>query len=243
MTDDFADARKGGRRTGGVPCAELEAGEPWQPTPTNSVGTERVSRRGFLQGAALLASLAAAPGAQAQAAKETPPQKLSLTINGKPEMLDVDTRTTLLDLLRERLDLTGTKKGCNHGQCGSCTVLANGRRINACLSLALSYQGQSITTIEGLANGEQLHPVQQAFLDHDGYQCGYCTPGQIVSAVATIEEAKKGQPSQVTRDLGQTGPIELTPEEIKERMSGNICRCGAYPGIVAAVRQAAGAQA
>ncbi len=241
MTDDFATARQGGRRAGSAPCEEPQAREDWQPVPVNTVGVEQVTRRGFFQGAALIAGLAAAPAAPAQTAKAAPPQKLSLTINGKPETLEVDTRTTLLDLLRERLDLTGTKKGCNHGQCGSCTVLANGRRINACLSLALSYAGQSITTIEGIANGDVLHPVQQAFLDHDGYECGYCTPGQIASAVAVLEEAKKGEPSQVTRDLRRTGPIELTPEEIKERMSGNLCRCGAYPGIVAAVRQAAGA--
>ncbi len=245
MADDFATARQGGRRTGAPPCEEPEAREDWQPVPGNSVGTERVTRRGFLQGAALVAGLAATPAvpASAQAINAVPMQKLSLTINGKPEALEVDTRTTLLDLLRERLDLTGTKKGCNHGQCGSCTVLANGRRVNACLSLALSYQGQSITTVEGLAKGEELHPVQQAFLDHDGYQCGYCTPGQVVSAVALLEEARKGQPSQVTPNLQVLSPIQLTPEEIKERMSGNICRCGAYPGIVAAIQQAAGAQA
>jgi xanthine dehydrogenase YagT iron-sulfur-binding subunit len=140
--------------------------------------------------------------------------------------------------LREEMALTGTKKGCDHGQCGACTVLAGGRRINSCLALALSYDGEEITTIEGLAQGEQLHLVQQAFLDTDGYQCGYCTPGQIVSAVGLLNEAKKGAPSFVTHDLSREGPIELTEPEIRERMSGNICRCGAYPGIVAAVRMA-----
>ena len=142
---------------------------------------------------------------------------------------------TLLDLLRERLGLTGTKKGCDHGQCGACTVLANGRRINSCLSLAVVHQGEQITTIEGLAKGDELHPVQAAFIEHDGFQCGYCTPGQICSAVALLEEAKRGDASFVTADLTRTGPAELTAQEIRERMSGNICRCGAYPGIVAAI--------
>ncbi len=136
--------------------------------------------------------------------------------------------------------MTGTKKGCDHGQCGSCTVIAGGRRINSCLSLALVHQGDTVTTIEGLAHGDQLHPVQTAFLEHDGYQCGYCTPGQIMSAVALLDEVRKGQPSQVTPELRKAGPVELTPDEIKERMSGNLCRCGAYPGIVAAVQQAYG---
>jgi xanthine dehydrogenase YagT iron-sulfur-binding subunit len=161
---------------------------------------------------------------------------LELTINGKPHKLNLDPRVTLLDLLRENLGLTGTKKGCDHGQCGACTVLANGRRINSCLSLAVVHQGDQITTIEGAAQGAQLHPVQAAFIEHDGFQCGYCTPGQICSAVALLEEAKRGDASYLTTDLKQTGPAELTPQEIRERMSGNICRCGAYPGIVAAIR-------
>ena len=133
--------------------------------------------------------------------------------------------------------MTGTKKGCDHGQCGACTVLADGRRINACLSLALTHQGGKVVTVEGLAQGDNLHPVQTAFLEHDGYQCGYCTPGQIVSAVGLLSEAKEGQPSILTV-LTHTGPVDLTKDEIRERMSGNICRCGAYPGIVAAVQQA-----
>jgi xanthine dehydrogenase YagT iron-sulfur-binding subunit len=160
---------------------------------------------------------------------------VELTINGKQYKLALDPRVTLLDLLRERLGLTGTKKGCDHGQCGACTVLANGRRINSCLSLAVVHQGEQITTIEGLAHGDELHPMQAAFIEHDGFQCGYCTPGQICSAVALLEEAKQGDASFVTTDLTTTGPAELTAQEIRERMSGNICRCGAYPGIVAAI--------
>jgi xanthine dehydrogenase YagT iron-sulfur-binding subunit len=162
---------------------------------------------------------------------------LQLTINGKQHQLTIDPRTTLLDLLREKLQLTGTKKGCDHGQCGACTVLANGRRINSCLSLALTHEGEQITTIEGLAQGEQLHPVQTAFLEHDGFQCGYCTPGQICSAVALLQEARRGDASYVTADLRKIGTADLGPNEIRERMSGNICRCGAYPGIVAAIRE------
>jgi xanthine dehydrogenase YagT iron-sulfur-binding subunit len=203
-----------------------------------------VSRRDFVKGATAVVGAttlaptlvhAAADGAPPPEAKQIP---LSLTINGEPKQMMIDPRTSLLDLLREDLKLTGTKKGCDHGQCGACTVLANGRRINSCLALAVSHDGESVTTIEGLAKGEVLHPVQQAFLDHDGYQCGYCTPGQIISAVALLDEAKKGAPSFVTADLRKTGPVELTHAEIRERMSGNLCRCGAYPGIVAAVHQA-----
>jgi xanthine dehydrogenase YagT iron-sulfur-binding subunit len=156
---------------------------------------------------------------------------LQLTINGKQQQLTLDPRTTLLDLLREKLQLTGTKKGCDHGQCGACTVLANGRRINSCLSLAVTHDGEQITTVEGLAQG--------AFLEHDGFQCGYCTPGQICSAVALLQEAKRGDASYVTADLRNIGAAELSPNEIRERMSGNICRCGAYPGIVAAVQSVA----
>jgi xanthine dehydrogenase YagT iron-sulfur-binding subunit len=168
-----------------------------------------------------------------------PRHTLHCTINGNAQDLrHVDSRTSLLDLLRERLHLTGTKKGCDHGQCGACTVLVNGRRINACLSLALSHEGESITTIEGLADGETLHPMQAAFIEHDGFQCGYCTPGQICSAVAMLDEVAQGQPSYVTDDAG--GDIELTAAEIRERMSGNLCRCGAYVNIVAAIEAVAG---
>ncbi len=152
----------------------------------------------------------------------------------------MDPRVTLLDLLREHLSLTGTKKGCDHGQCGACTVLANGTRINSCLSLAASHEGDEITTIEGLARGGALDPIQSAFIEQDGFQCGYCTPGQICSAVALLAEARNGDASYVTADLRRVGPVELTGDEIRERMSGNICRCGAYPGIVAALQTAAG---
>jgi xanthine dehydrogenase YagT iron-sulfur-binding subunit len=161
---------------------------------------------------------------------------VDLTINGVQHQVSLDPRVTLLDLLRENLGLTGTKKGCDHGQCGACTVLANGRRINSCLSLAVVHQGDQITTIEGIAQGQQLHPIQAAFLEHDGFQCGYCTPGQICSAVALLKEAERGDASQLTADLYASGKIELTTDEIRERMSGNICRCGAYPGIVKAVQ-------
>jgi xanthine dehydrogenase YagT iron-sulfur-binding subunit len=151
----------------------------------------------------------------------------------------LDPRTTLLDALREHLALTGSKKGCDHGQCGACTVLIDGRRINSCLTLAVMHEGQAITTIEGLAEGEKLHPLQAAFIEHDGFQCGYCTSGQICSAVGMLEEHRTGSPSYVTADLADARPT-LTDTEIRERMSGNICRCAAYPNIVAAIKQAAG---
>ena len=162
---------------------------------------------------------------------------VDLTVNGARHQLQLDPRATLLDVLRERLGLSGTKKGCDHGQCGACTVLVNGRRINSCLSLAVCHEGDEVTTVEGIAAGGSLHPVQAAFIEHDGFQCGYCTPGQICSAVALIEELRKGDASFVTADLTRTGPVELTDDEIRERMSGNICRCGAYPGILAAVKE------
>lgn len=168
--------------------------------------------------------------------------EITLHINGEKYPLSIDHRTTLLDVLRERLDLTGTKKGCDQGQCGACTVLVDSRRVVSCLSLAVAAEGREVTTIEGLADGDRLHPVQQAFLDLDGYQCGYCTPGQICSAVAVIEEHAAGWPSAVTDDVGtDAGPAPLTPAEIRERMSGNLCRCGAYVSIVQAVSRAAAA--
>lgn len=160
-----------------------------------------------------------------------------LRVNGTNYGLRLDPRTSLLDLLREKLDLPGTKKGCNHGQCGACTIMVDGRRINSCLALAVIYDGSEITTIEGLAKGDELHPMQSAFVRHEGFQCGYCTSGQICSAVAMLHEVDQGTVSHVTEDVRQTERISLTDEEIRERMSGNICRCGAYPGIVAAIRE------
>jgi xanthine dehydrogenase YagT iron-sulfur-binding subunit len=169
----------------------------------------------------------------------SPPVTAELQINGHPYSLTLDPRTTLLDALREHLALTGSKKGCDHGQCGACTVLIEGRRINACLTLAVMHDGQSITTIEGLATGDDLHPLQAAFVEHDGFQCGYCTSGQICSAAGMLAERQQGMPSYVTEDLTRAA-TELTDVEIRERMSGNICRCAAYPNIVAAIKQVAG---
>ena len=168
-----------------------------------------------------------------------PPATVELQINDRSHSLTLDPRTTLLDALREHLSLTGSKKGCDHGQCGACTVLIEGHRINSCLTLAVMHDGQSITTIEGLAEGDNLHPMQAAFVEHDGFQCGYCTSGQICSAIGMLAESRTGMPSYVTEDLTQSQP-ELTDAEIRERMSGNICRCAAYPNIVAAIKQAAG---
>ncbi|HWE52186.1 MAG TPA: 2Fe-2S iron-sulfur cluster-binding protein [Bryobacteraceae bacterium] len=173
---------------------------------------------------------------QAASLGETLP--VEIRINGGRHNLAIDPRVTLLDLLREHLGLIGTRKGCDHGQCGVCTVLVNGRRINSCLTLALSHDGDEVTTIEGLESGGNLHPIQSAFIENDAFQCGYCTPGQICSAVAMLSEAQRGDASYVSRDLAHPGPIELTDDEIRERMSGNICRCGAYPGIVATLRAA-----
>lgn len=167
--------------------------------------------------------------------------QISMTVNGKAFELELDTRTTLLDALREHLHLTGSKKGCDHGQCGACTVIVNGRRILSCLTLAVMHNGQAITTIEGLGTPEDLHPMQAGFVKHDGFQCGYCTPGQICSAVAMLEEIKDGIPSHVTADLNVRP--ELTTDEFRERMSGNICRCGAYSNIIDAISEVAGGTA
>ena len=201
-----------------------------------------LTRRGVIEASGLLAATAAIPAARAQAAQSAsapviPLLPVQLTINGTARTFQIDARTSLLDLLREHAGLTGSKKGCDHGQCGACTVLLDGRRINACLSLAVMHDGQHLTTIEGLANGEDLHPMQAAFLHHDGFQCGYCTPGQICSAVGMLAEAKAGMPSVVSADLSRPGPLD--GPEIRERMSGNICRCSAYPNIVAAISEVA----
>ncbi|MDB5714963.1 MAG: (2Fe-2S)-binding protein [Sphingomonadales bacterium] len=161
---------------------------------------------------------------------------MKFRINQQSVDLDVDLRTSLLDLLRDHLDLTGSKKGCNQGACGACTVLVDGERINSCLALAVQYQGRSITTVEGLATIEELHPLQRAFIEHDGFQCGYCTPGQLCSAVAMSDEIARGIPSHVTGDL-TAAVIALSHDELRERMSGNLCRCGAYNGIIDAIAE------
>jgi xanthine dehydrogenase YagT iron-sulfur-binding subunit len=203
------------------------------------------SKRRFLQAGAAAAAYGAVPaGAQtplpeeASAANGAPSsrQRVALNINGRPYALAVEPRVTLLDALREHVGLTGTKKGCDRGQCGACTVLVNGRRINACLTLAIAHDGEDIVTVEGLARSGVLHPVQEAFVKEDAFQCGYCTPGQLCSAVGMLAEAAAGAASAVS-DVRNLQPV-LDESEIRERMSGNICRCGAYPGIVAAVKKA-----
>jgi xanthine dehydrogenase YagT iron-sulfur-binding subunit len=197
----------------------------------------------------LIVGAASVTAASARAADHPLPQhpplmdsghmaSVSLDVNGQVHKLELDTRTTLLDALREHLHLTGTKKGCDHGQCGACTVIVDGRRINSCLSLAVMNEGARITTIEGLGNPAQLHPMQAAFVKHDGYQCGYCTPGQICSAVAMLDEVRQGVPSHVSADLNAR-PL-LSAAELRERMSGNICRCGAYSNIADAISEVAG---
>jgi xanthine dehydrogenase YagT iron-sulfur-binding subunit len=203
-------------------------------------GDLEISRRDLMIGAAASVAVTAAPSAASAAAPvtETPvTPNVSFNVNGQARELAIDIRTTLLDALRERLQLTGTKKGCDHGQCGACTVIVNGRRINSCLTLAVMHEGASITTIEGLGTPEDLHPMQAAFVKHDGYQCGYCTPGQICSAVAVLDEIKDGVPSFVSTDLSALP--QLTDAELRERMSGNICRCGAYSNIVDAITEVA----
>lgn len=165
--------------------------------------------------------------------------EITLRVDGEEHRLAVDTRTTLLDALRERLGIISPKKGCDHGQCGACTVLLDGRRINSCLAFAVAHQDSEIVTAEGLAENGELHPMQRSFIEHDGFQCGYCTPGQIVSAVGMLEEAEAGWPSHVTENLDADGKAELDDDEIRERMSGNLCRCAAYANIVPAIQYAA----
>lgn len=206
-----------------------------------------LSRRDLLKLSAGSASVLALPTAMADVPGTPEPARapvmadVSLKVNGKRHRVHLDTRVSLLDALREHLHLTGTKKGCDHGQCGACTVLLDGRRINACLTLAVMHDGAEITTIEGLGSPDKLHPMQAAFVHHDGYQCGYCTPGQICSAVAVLQEIKDGIPSHVTADLSAATP--LSGEEIRERMSGNLCRCGAYSNIIEAIEDVGGHRA
>ncbi|MBT2302185.1 aldehyde dehydrogenase iron-sulfur subunit [Variovorax paradoxus] len=205
-----------------------------------------ISRRGLLKAGAATASVpaigaAAVAAAPTRAASGPGSSTVTLRVNGKTHRLVLDTRTTLLDALREDLHLTGTKKGCDHGQCGACTVMVDGRRINSCLTLAVMHEGAKVTTIEGLGTPGKLHPMQAAFVKHDGFQCGYCTPGQICSAVGMLDEIAQGIPSHVTADLAATP--QRTTVEFRERMSGNICRCGAYSNIVEAITEVAGVKA
>lgn len=193
-----------------------------------------VAAPAFAQGA--VAAVAGTP----DAARAPVTRRVSLEVNGRTVEREVDTRTTLLDLLREDLQLTGTKKGCDHGQCGACTVIVDDRRVNACLTLAVMQEGAKVTTIEGLGTPDALHPMQAAFVKHDGYQCGYCTPGQICSAVAVLDEIRDGIPSHVTTDL--TAAPALSGDEIRERMSGNLCRCGAYANILDAIEDVGGSR-
>ncbi len=223
----------------------------------DDTGTPRLSRRAFLgttvaaggitvlPATSAVAQTAAATTEPMPAGASAPNPPVTLTVNGKRHQLALDVRTSLLDALRETLRLTGTKKGCDHGQCGACTVLLNGRRINSCLTLAVMHQQDEITTIEGLERDGQLHPVQAAFIAHDGFQCGFCTPGQICSAVGMLREVADGVPSHASADLSGARTVslqDLSEAEVRERMSGNLCRCSAYPNIVAAIRSAAGSQ-
>ena len=210
----------------------------------DSTSSLPISRRDLLiVGATSMAAAAASPDATAQSApspavETVPTAKVTLQVNGQSHTLELDTRTTLLEALREHLHLTGSKKGCDQGQCGACTVIVDGRRIVSCLTLAVMHEGAKVTTIEGLGTPERMHPLQAAFVKHDGYQCGYCTPGQICSAVGVLDEVKRGIPSHVSADL-IARPV-LSADELRERMSGNICRCGAYSNIVDAITEVAG---
>jgi xanthine dehydrogenase YagT iron-sulfur-binding subunit len=218
--------------------------EPDAPKPPPEDTNLELTRREFIAttsvvSAGLAIGISPAAAAQTGAANTIP---ITISINKQQRTLTIDTRTSLLDLLRENLDLTGSKKGCDHGQCGACTVLMDGRRINSCLTLAVAAQGAEITTIEGLGTPDNLGPAQSAFLTHDGFQCGYCTPGQICSATALVEEVNRGDLSLASFNTGHIQHPDITDDEIRERMSGNICRCGAYPNIVAAVRALTRAQ-
>jgi len=238
--------------------AERKALEELMPDDMSEIITSGIKRRHFLKlfamtGTSLLATHIL--GIEQLIARSVPvPQQvpvlienginISFRVNGSDQKLMVDSRMTLLDTLRERLDLTGSKKGCDHGQCGACTVIVDGRRVLSCLTLAATCEDREVTTIEGLAVGNKLHPMQTSFIKHDGFQCGYCTPGQICSAVALMDEAKNGEASYVTANVRRkSGSVKLSDEEIRERMSGNICRCGAYPNIVNAIREVHGDKA
>jgi xanthine dehydrogenase YagT iron-sulfur-binding subunit len=235
---DYEDIREDESSTTSPDTSDVSSGAILPP----------ISRRLFVKSAGALSAglaaglpqLAAAQDAHEAKASVSKVREVTLRVNGKDTQLSLDTRTTLLDALRENMDLTGSKKGCDHGQCGACTVLVDGRRVNSCLTLAFSAAGSEITTIEGLAKGDDLSAVQAAFAEHDGFQCGYCTPGQICSATALVTEAGAGELSQVSWKSAKTQKPEITDNEIRERMSGNICRCGAYPNIVAAVRAVLG---
>jgi xanthine dehydrogenase YagT iron-sulfur-binding subunit len=232
--------RASSRAPAGSPAADLHDDAAIDPARRQFLCRSGVLTTGI---AAARYAAAAPPGETATAGATTASGRtvlvsVRLNVNGADYDLKIDPRVTLLDALRDRLGLTGTKKGCDRGQCGACTVLTDGRRINACLALAVAHDGERITTIEGIGKSGALHPVQAAFIENDGFQCGYCTPGQICSAVAMLDEAAAGMPSAVMVE-STAGPVTLTDDEIRERMSGNLCRCGAYAGIVAAIRSAA----
>src|SRR5688572_23619293 len=232
---------------GDVPASDLSPDEQSLLDEMPSLAEAGLSRRTFIGGLGAIALellahekafAALGPAADAVTAPVSAENvvAVALKVNGAAHRLELDSRVVLLDALRERLDLTGSKKGCDQGQCGACTVLVDGRRVLSCLTLAATLEGREVTTIEGLAQGDQLHPMQAAFIKYDAFQCGYCTPGQICSAVALLDEARRGDVSHVTEDVGVT-TTRLTDDQIRERMSGNICRCGAYPGIVAAIQE------
>src|SRR5471032_2580434 len=208
-----------------------------------------VSRRSFLQSALAAAALGEVPSTGKAAPRQNaddvtaappmaPPQAMQLNVNGSDYQLSLEPRVTLLDALRETMGLTGSKKGCDRGQCGACTVLLDGRRVNSCLTLAVMAEGHRVVTVEGLAHGEQLSPLQAAFIEHDAFQCGYCTPGQLCSATALLDEMRAHSASAATPDVRQQA-VAWSDDEIRERMSGNLCRCGAYPNIVSAIRSVA----
>ncbi|NIF78550.1 2Fe-2S iron-sulfur cluster binding domain-containing protein [Paraburkholderia sp. Cy-641] len=235
-----------------LPEQRPEPAHPSQPSqPSHPSQPSQPSRRRFLQSAAAAATIGAAPPLRAQteapapatatppANPAVPPRPVALNVNGRAYSLQLEPRVTLLDALREYAGLMGTKKGCDRGQCGACTVLADGRRINSCLTLAVMHEGENITTVEGLATNGVLSPLQRAFIEHDAFQCGYCTPGQLCSATALLGEFRNGAASAASADV-RTRPAALSDAEIRERMSGNLCRCGAYANIVAAVRAAHG---